>query len=88
MWQFRGQSVVYSENSKIIKVGAVFRGSRIIPKWFTWEGRKYNVSSVDYIWEDKQGKEKIIRFSVSDGTNSYELAYNLARLNWSLEKVA
>ena len=72
----------------VIKVGAVFKGSNIAPKWFIWEGRKYNVKSIDYTWEDKQGKEKIVYFSVSDGTNSYELAYNTVRMNWLLEKVA
>jgi len=80
--------VAYSENSNPIKVGAVFKGSTITPKWFIWEGRKYNVKSVDYAWEDKQGKEKIIRFSVSDGNNTYELAYNTIQMNWSLDKVA
>ncbi len=77
----------------IIKVGAVFsaaggKGSNIIPKWFIWEGRKYSVKSIDYTWADRQGQEKIIRFSVSDGTNTYELAYNTVRMNWLLEKVA
>lgn len=80
--------MAYSGNSNPIKVGAVFKGSKIIPKWFIWEGRKYNVKSVDYAWEDKQGKEKIMRFSVSDGNNTYELAYNTIQMNWILDKVA
>ncbi|MFC1540774.1 hypothetical protein ACFL4J_01910 [Candidatus Margulisiibacteriota bacterium] len=72
----------------IIKVGAVFKGSNIIPKWFVWEGRKYNVKSLDYSWSDQQGQEKIMRFSVSDGANTYELAYNTARMSWTLDKVS
>ena len=72
----------------IIKVGAVFKGGNIIPKWFIWNSRKYNVKSIDYTWEDRQGEEKIVYFSVSDGTNTYELAYNTVRMNWLLEKVA
>ena len=72
----------------IIKVGAVFTGSTIVPKWFVWESRKYFVKSVDYTWNDKQGQEKLIMFAVSDGTNTYELAYNTVRLNWVLDKVA
>lgn len=71
----------------IIKVGAVFAGSTIVPKWFIWEGRKYNIKSVDYTWNDKQGQEKLFLFSVSDGANSYELAYNTVRLNWTLNKI-
>jgi len=80
--------VDFSENSKIIKVGAVFKGSNIIPKWFAWEGRKYIIQSINYTWDDRQGQEKIVMFSVSDGTNSYELAYNSARMTWKLQKIA
>jgi hypothetical protein len=80
--------VVYSGDSKLIKVGAIFKDSDIIPKWFIWEGRKYNVKSIDYTWNDRQGQEKIVRFSVSDGANTYELAYNTARMNWTLDNVA
>ena len=72
----------------IIKVGAVFKGSNIIPKWFIWEGRKYNVQSINYTWNDRQGEEKIIMFSVSDGINSYELAYNSSRMSWRLSKIS
>jgi len=79
--------VVYSGDSSPVKVGAVFKGSNIVPKWFIWEGRKYDIKSVDYAWEDKQGKEKIICFSVSDGTNSYELAYKSVRMTWVLNKI-
>lgn len=84
----KGRSVVYSGDSKPIKVGAVFKGSNIIPKWFIWEGRKYNVQSINYTWNDRQGEEKIIMFSVSDGINSYELAYNSSRMSWRLNKIS
>ncbi|MBU0672195.1 MAG: hypothetical protein KJ732_04105 [Candidatus Margulisbacteria bacterium] len=80
--------MVLSENSNLIKVGAVFSGSTIMPRWFIWDGRKYNVASLEYTWEDKHGLEKVVHFSVSDGTNTYELAYNTVRLNWTLDKVA
>ena len=75
------------KDANLIKVGAVFKGSTIIPKWFIWEGRKYNVKSIDYTWEDRQGEEKLVMFAVSDGTNTYELAYNAVRMNWTLGKV-
>ncbi|PIS29123.1 hypothetical protein COT42_06135 [Candidatus Saganbacteria bacterium CG08_land_8_20_14_0_20_45_16] len=71
----------------IIKVGVVFQGSKIIPRWFIWESRKYEVRSLDFTWEESQGLEKIIRFSVRDGINSYELAYNTIQMNWALENI-
>ena len=77
----------YLENSKVIKVGAIFGSGKITPKWFIWENRKYIIQSINYVWEDRQGKEKLTNFSVSDGTNSYEITYNSHRMSWSLNKI-
>ena len=71
-----------------VKTGVVFKNGQIIPKWFVWESRKYNITSINYTWEDKQGRERITRFSVSDDTNSYELAYNSTRTTWRLNKIS
>ena len=45
--------------NEIIKVGAVFKGSDILPRWFVWKNRKYAVKEVNYIWKDKQGVEDL-----------------------------
>ena len=76
-----------SENSKAIKVGAIFKGDKIVPKWFEWDNRKYNIKEVNYIWFDKQGREKVHCFSVTDGTNNYELAYHTEKTVWKLVKI-
>jgi hypothetical protein len=83
---FKGKFVDSSENSKTIKVGAVFNGDKIEPKWFVWEERKYQVREINYYWLDRQGREKLHCFSVTDGTNNYELAYNTERTVWKLLK--
>jgi len=75
------------EINQIVKVGAVFKGSAITPKWFTWEERKYQIKEVNYNWRDRQGSEDIHCFSVTDGTNNYELAFNAKRLTWTLNKI-
>lgn len=72
---------------KIIKVGAVFKGGQILPKWFCYDNRKYEIKEVNYQWEDFEGIEKLMLFSVSDGTNSYEISLNLKRLIWKLNKI-
>ena len=71
---------------KIIKVGAVFKGGQILPRWFYHENRKYEIKEVNYQWEDWDGQEKLLFFSVSDGTNSYEISFNLKRMIWKLNK--
>jgi hypothetical protein len=89
--------VDFSENSNLIKVGAIFpdrsksplkgKSGNVVPIWFFWDGRKYDIRNINYIWDDRQGQERIIKFSVSDGTNSYELAYNTSKVNWKLSSV-
>jgi len=76
-----------SEDSKAIKVGAVFKGSKIVPKWFIWEGRRYEVKEINYVWQDYQGREKIHCFSVTDGVNNYELAFHSEKMVWKLNKI-
>jgi hypothetical protein len=72
---------------KIIRVGAVFQGGRILPRWFLYDNKKYEIKEVNYQWEDFEGTEKLMFFSVSDGTNSYEISLNLKRLIWKLNKI-
>jgi len=78
------------ESSETIKVGAVFsaKGDQIVPKWFVWEGRKYAVKEVNYIWHDRQGAEDLYCFSVTDGTNNYEISFNTKRMVWKLNKIS
>lgn len=71
---------------KIIKVGALFQGGRIVPRWFLHEHKKYEIKEVNYQWEDYDGMEKLMFFAVSDGVNSYEISFNLKRLVWKLNK--
>lgn len=70
-----------------INVIAVFKGDQINPKWFTWEGRRYEIKEINYTWLDKQGREKLHCFSVTDGVNNYELVYHTERTIWKLVKI-
>jgi hypothetical protein len=70
-----------------IKVGAVFKGGKIIPKWFIWEDREYRIKDINYFWMDRQGREKIQCFSVTDGANNYEISFNTERTLWKLNKI-
>lgn len=77
----------YLENSKPIKVGAIFKGSEILPKWFIWESRKYSIEEVNYVWLEKKGHEKVHYFSVTDKVNNYEISFNSEQTTWSLNKI-
>jgi hypothetical protein len=60
-----------------IKVGVVFReeGQKREPKWFFWRGRRLNVTKSTYIWREKEGRDIIHKFIVTDGNDLYELSY-------------
>ncbi len=72
-----------------VEVAAVFRGGpgALRPVKFRWNGQEYPVKEVTYIWNTRQGRDKIIHFSVTDGATLFELAYNLADMSWALNKV-
>lgn len=70
-----------------IKVGAIFRGGEIEPKWFAWEERQYRIKEINYRWTDTKGREKIHCFSVTDGTNNYEISFYAEKTVWRLNKV-
>ena len=77
------------EINKKIKVGVVFKetSGQIVPKWFIREGRQYNVNSITYTWDEKQGKNLIRHFAVMADKTCYELTYNIDRMLWHLASV-
>lgn len=70
-----------------IKVGAVFDGDRIKPKWFIRNNKKHAVERVTYSWHEKQGEAQVMHFSVTDGATLFEICLNQKTLAWTLEKV-
>ena len=70
-----------------IQVAAIFRQGKIIPRWFIWENRKYFVTTVNYIWDDSEGRETVHYFAVTDNVNNYELAFHSRQLTWTIEKL-
>jgi hypothetical protein len=73
---------------EIIGVGAVFRGGKIRPVWFDWQGRRYRVVEITMRWHTKQGRATVDHFGVSDGANLYELVFNHETAVWRLASVA
>ena len=76
-----------NEVGERIKVGAVFEGAHVIPKWFFWGRHKREVKSVEHTWRSREGDTHFLFFSVTDGANVYEIRLNQKTLEWRLEKV-
>jgi hypothetical protein len=69
-----------------IDVGAVFGKGKVVPKWFLWKKRKYDIKETTFRWQDKEGDDIIQYFAVTDGATSFELALNQKTLSWTLKK--
>ena len=69
-----------------IKVGAVFSGAVVQPRWFDHRQRRHEVAAITYQWRSRAGEAVLLHFAVSDGTNLFELSFNQQSLAWRLEK--
>jgi hypothetical protein len=71
-----------------VKVAAVFApGCKIKPVWFEWRRQKHAVKETSYFWKDSDGAATRLHFAVTDGSNLFELMFNLSDQNWTLEGV-
>jgi hypothetical protein len=70
-----------------IKTAVIFENGKILPRWFIWQNQRRDIRSINYVWEDKEGYDKLIHFAVSDNTNTYELTYNSSQTVWRLSKI-
>jgi hypothetical protein len=72
-----------------VKVGVVFsnEGQKIAPKWFSWRGRHLKITRITYTWREREGRDMIYKFMVTDGNDLYELSYSREKLLWFLEAV-
>ncbi len=72
-----------------IKVGAFFdkRRKALFPRWFIREGIRYNIEKICYVWEERDGKNLFIHFSVISGGINYELVYDSSSVLWFLYSI-
>lgn len=70
-----------------VRVFVDFNGANVHPKAFVWGGRRYDVASVNLVYQRRRGKGYDWCFAVSDLANTYVLSYNPETLQWTLEEV-
>ncbi|HAH08267.1 MAG TPA: hypothetical protein DCM05_17365 [Elusimicrobia bacterium] len=70
-----------------VQVGAVFKGGKVLPRWFVWAGVRHDVSSVNMVWKGKAGEAPLSYFSVSSGGSVWQLRLDHKSMEWRLEKV-
>jgi hypothetical protein len=70
-----------------IEVLALFKQGKAYPRLFTLNSKKYKVKRITYNWQERRGQELISYFSVSTGTDLYQISFNSATLGWRLDKI-
>lgn len=76
-----------TEINQKIKVGAVFDGAIIKPKWFIWVNKKFEVKKTAMRWKSTEGAATILHFSITDEKNMYELSLNQKTMEWMLNNI-
>lgn len=71
----------------IIECLAWFRNGKIYPRLFIWNNNKYKIKKITYNWQEHSGQATISYFSVSTGTEIYQLSFNNRTFGWRLDKV-
>ncbi|MBI5098551.1 MAG: hypothetical protein HZB30_04865 [Nitrospirae bacterium] len=71
-----------------ISVIAAFGGSvKLKPMRFKWSGRQIDIKEITYEWSTLNGQNKLLHFSVTDGSTLYELSFDTGLIVWRLEGV-
>ena len=70
-----------------IQVLALFKAAKIYPRMFIWNNKKYKIKNITYNWQERQGSEVVNYFSVSTGTDLYQISFNNTSYSWKIDKI-
>lgn len=79
---------MYEKIEQPIDVLVAFRKECVEPMTFKWANRYYQVKKVNLVHSQRQGREKVTYFSVSDEANAYRLSFSSETMQWRLEEMA
>ena len=80
---------MYEQISQPIEVVVAFHKGRVEPMTFKWGNRYIQVKKVNLVHSERQGRERITYFSVSDAANNaFRLSFSPEGMQWQLEELA
>lgn len=74
------------ELNEKIWVSALFRGGKILPRYFIWKNRLHRVKEITYSWQERTGRNLLSIFSVSTPQGLYQISFSQEFLSWKLNK--
>lgn len=58
-----------------------------ILKAFHWRTRRFDVTSINLVYEERKGETLFLYYAVSSGQNQFQLRLNTTRCLWTLEAI-
>lgn len=75
---------MFNQINEPIEVVTIFKGNKLIPFKFLWQGREFLVKKVNLTYSTFEGRVKFYFFAVSDSSNYFKLQFNTDNLSWTL----
>ncbi len=75
---------MYEQINEPIEVVASFKKNEIVPKFFSWRHKVYQVEKVHLVHTSRVGHQILYHFSVTDNANYFQLVFNPFTLSWLL----
>lgn len=75
------------EINEPIQVIVKFETGQMIPLYFFWRNRDYQVKKIEFIHSRYQGKARLFFFSAVGVEANYELIFNSQDFTWKLGKI-
>jgi len=80
--------IIMNDNlNEPIEVVVSFKGNEIVPKFFKWRNKFYQIAKVHLVHTSRIGQQLLYHFSVSDAANYFQLTFNSFNLSWRLTAI-
>ncbi len=79
--------MTYQRVDEPVEVLAAFRKNRAEPMTFKWGNRFYQIKKINLIHSEREGRDKVYYFSVSDDTTAFRLSFRSETLAWRLDEM-
>jgi len=70
-----------------IRVVAAFSGGGVEPVHFCWQGRTYQIETINGRWFDRQTDGYSLHYSVQTGQETYYIHFSSRDVQWWLDEV-
>jgi len=78
---------MFEEIDDSIQCEVLFKGTKVVPLSLVWKKHTYKIEKVLLRWEEREGKELLRHFSVTDGANIFHIVFYPDNLIWKLKGI-